>query len=157
MSGILNKKNRIIDYRLTENGRKQIQNGDIKFKYYTLSDSSLVYHQDFEAIDNVISDSEYFYMPFEVSTDPFQYVNPEFNQITESNLTINKTSLSWIFTDEQRYTTPIISFNSNPVQIINEDESKEYKPVTFQTTNYIGVQAYFTLILNVGALGRENN
>ena len=60
MSGILNKKNRIIDYKLTENGRKQIQNGDINFKYYTLSDSSIVYHEKNTTNDFKVSDSEFF-------------------------------------------------------------------------------------------------
>ena len=34
MAGFLNKKDRLIDYKLTENGRKQLASGDIRFKYY---------------------------------------------------------------------------------------------------------------------------
>ena len=87
MSGILNKKNRIIDYKLTENGRKQIQNGDVNFKYYTISDSSIIYSEDNNNIlDHKISNSEKFYLPFEISTDPLRYINPEFNLTDEIDL-----------------------------------------------------------------------
>jgi len=86
MAGILNKKNRIIDYKLTENGRKQIQNGDINFKFYTISDSSIVYNESILSKDHKISNSEDFYLPFEVSTEPFNYVNPEFNLTDELDL-----------------------------------------------------------------------
>ena len=48
MSGILDRKSRIIDYSLTENGRSQIQTGDIRFVYATASDKSILYEKDFE-------------------------------------------------------------------------------------------------------------
>lgn len=117
MSGILNKKNRIIDYKLTENGRKQIQNGDIKFKYYTLSDSSLVYYQDSDSVDNLISSSEYFYMPFEVSTDPYQYINPEFNLTEQVDFTNNLEVLS---TEYTRF-IDLNALNSAADQIISKN------------------------------------
>ena len=78
MAGILNKKSRLIDYKLTEHGRKQIASGDISFKYYNFSDSSIVYHEKLNTIDK-ISDSEYYYLPFEATTDPGFYVNPEYS------------------------------------------------------------------------------
>lgn len=77
MAGILNKKDRLIDYKLTEHGRRQLMSGDIRFKYYTFSDRSIVYN-----VDNIngkkISDSEFCYLPFEVTTNPGLYVNPEY-------------------------------------------------------------------------------
>lgn len=80
MSGILNKKDSFIDYKLTENGRKQIQNNDINYMYYSFSDSSIVYSgEQNELYDEQISNSEFHYIPFEVSTDPKNYINPEFN------------------------------------------------------------------------------
>ena len=39
--------------------------------------------------------------------------------------------------------------------IINEDTS--YIPLTFQTSNFIGVQAYLTLTLDIGGLSRDRN
>lgn len=79
MSGILDKKNRILDYKLTENGRKQIQNGDIRFRFYSFSDSSIVYSKSLEHSSNNICNSNLYYLPFEVSTDPVNYLNPEYN------------------------------------------------------------------------------
>jgi len=43
MSGILNTKQRLIDFSLTSNGYKQIQNGDIRFVYATLTDKDAIY------------------------------------------------------------------------------------------------------------------
>lgn len=80
MSGILNKNSRIMDYVLTENGRQQIQNGDIRFKYFTISDSSIVYSNDEKSLlDQEVSNSEYYYLPFESSTDPDNDINPEYS------------------------------------------------------------------------------
>jgi len=77
MAGFLNKKDRLIDYKLTENGRKQLASGDIRFKYYTFSDRSIHYESSVQ--DNkIISDSEFYYLPFEVSTNPGLTNNPEY-------------------------------------------------------------------------------
>lgn len=78
MSGFLDKKSRILDYKLTEDGRSQLASGDIRFKYYTFSDRSIVY-QNKSSVDNQnVSDSEFYYLPFEVTTDPGMQTNPEY-------------------------------------------------------------------------------
>lgn len=90
MSGFLDKKKRFIDYKLTENGRNQMSSGDIRFKYYTFSDRSIVYESKFEKPD--VSDSEFYFLPFEATTDPGLYVNPEYylsNVLTFNNVTDN--------------------------------------------------------------------
>ena len=48
MSGILDKKSRIIDFVITRNGKEQIENGDIRFKFATLSDKSIIYTKNHE-------------------------------------------------------------------------------------------------------------
>ena len=138
MSGILDKKSRIIDYKLTENGRKQIQNGDINFKYYAFSDSSIVYNEKTNTeLDFKISGSEFNYIPFEVSTDPYYYINPEFNLTDEIDLNDN-TSL--IAVNDINY-TKFIDLNAinttsdqiiskkylNTVDILNESKSFDFK------------------------------
>tara|TARA_Y100000591_G_C21832925_1_gene700742 strand:+ start:1395 stop:2429 length:1035 start_codon:yes stop_codon:yes gene_type:complete len=88
MAGFLDKKKRLIDYKLTEHGRRQLSTGDIRFKYYTFSDKSIVYSQEKSSIDGKISDSEFYYLPYEVSTDPGMYYNPEFylsNEVSTFN------------------------------------------------------------------------
>ena len=43
MSGILDKKQRLIDFILTSDGYKQIENGDLRFVYATLTDNEAIY------------------------------------------------------------------------------------------------------------------
>ena len=83
------------------------------------------------------------------------YVNPEFPETYESNQMLDKTRMDWIITEQQRYNVPMISFDESP-SIINGDTTY-YIPLTFQTTNFIDVQAYLMLTLNTGGLSRENN
>jgi len=78
MSGFLNKKSRILDYKLTENGRNQLASGDIRFKYYTFSDRSIVYQSKTAVDGQRVSDSEIYYLPFETTTDPGLQTNPEY-------------------------------------------------------------------------------
>ena len=81
MAGILDKKERVIDYKITANGRSQIQNGDIRFVYATFSDSSIVYNE----LDKSLTDSkrrisdELNYLPFEVTSKVNDELNPEFD------------------------------------------------------------------------------
>ena len=89
MAGILDKKSRLIDYKLTENGRRQLSQGDIRFKYFTFSDRSIVYHSyKKDGID--VSNSNFYYLPLEVSTDPGIYYNNEY--FLSSELTFNNTN-----------------------------------------------------------------
>lgn len=85
MSGFLNKKERLIDYKLTEHGRKQLSLGELKFKYYTFSDRSIVYQCNiedgikFSALEaSLDSKPEISFFPFEATTDPGIYYNPEY-------------------------------------------------------------------------------
>ncbi len=100
MAGILDKKERVIDYKITNNGRSQIQDGDIRYVYATFSDSGIVYNElDKNAIGSKRSISdETQYLPFEVTTKVNDLLNPEFDlsnfikfeengSITESNVT----------------------------------------------------------------------
>lgn len=82
MSGILNKKERIFDFVLTENGRKQIQNNDIRYKYASISDSSILYTRNEELsidkkrdIDNSIETNLF----LETSTKVNNEINAEFS------------------------------------------------------------------------------
>ena len=84
------------------------------------------------------------------------YVNPEFPEIYESNLILNKSRMDWVITDKQRYNINMITFDRSPIQSIVSDDTS-FIPLTFQTSNFIGVQAYLTLTLDIGGLGRENN
>ena len=81
MAGIIDRKSRIIDYSLTENGRSQIQSGDIRFVYASVSDRSMLYEKDFEKSILSTEDVAYTdnYIPFEVDTKTFSSINTEFD------------------------------------------------------------------------------
>ena len=82
MAGILDKKSRVIDFIITENGRSQIEDGDIRYKFATFSDSSIIYTKDHELSKNnrsEISSSEFNYIPLELSTKVNSTLNPEFD------------------------------------------------------------------------------
>lgn len=84
------------------------------------------------------------------------YVNPEFPEIYTSGLIIDTTRMAWVITEEPRYNIAMITFDKSPIQSISGSDTA-YIPLTFQTTNTIGVQAYLTLTLDTGGLGREAN
>jgi len=84
------------------------------------------------------------------------YVNPEFPNIHTSSISIDSVRMDWMFTDEPRYNISMMTFDSSPIQFITDTDTA-YIPLTFQTTNTIGVQAYFTLMLDAGVLGRDSN
>lgn len=79
MSGFLDKKSRLIDYKLTNFGQSKIAKGNLNFQYYTFSDSEIVYSEDSEIkSDFKISNSEKFYFPFEVEISGQNLINPEY-------------------------------------------------------------------------------
>lgn len=82
MPGILNKKSRIIDFVITDNGRSQIEDGDIRYKFATFSDRSIIYTKDHEASAASkadISKSEFDYFPIEANSKGNNTLNPEFD------------------------------------------------------------------------------
>jgi len=84
------------------------------------------------------------------------YVNPEFPNIHTSSMVIDSVRMDWVITDEPRYNIAMITFDSSPIQSIIEPDTT-FIPLTFQTSNSIGVQAYFILTLDTGGLGRDSN
>ena len=145
MAGILDKKSRLIDYKLTENGRRQLSQGDIRFKYFTFSDRSIVYHSyKKDGID--ISNSNSFYLPLEVSTDPGIYYNSEYflsNELTFVNsndhifnLQSNTKSLSEMLQNQSILTNKKITNSgktSNNITFRNKDIQQEFN---FQNQNF---------------------
>ena len=71
-------------------------------------------------------------------------------------MVIDSVRMDWVITDEPRYNIAMMTFDSSPIQSITDTDT-EYIPLTFQTTNTIEVQAYFTLILDAGGLGRDSS
>jgi len=79
MSGILNNKNRIIDYVLTDNGRQQLSTNDFRIKYATFLDNI---HYDVDHEKNKyykVSRSENAYLPIEPNSNCDLIINNEYN------------------------------------------------------------------------------
>lgn len=64
MSGILNKKQRIMDFSLTRNGYEQTKNGDLRIKYATFTDKDAIY----DAEENTVDIADISSMPFNFET-----------------------------------------------------------------------------------------
>jgi len=82
------------------------------------------------------------------------YINPDFPELNTSILVIDKTRMNWVLTEENRYNIAMINFDKS---IVDPRDTTQLVPLTFQTTNFLDVQAYLTLMLNVGQLGREKD
>ena len=81
------------------------------------------------------------------------FSNPEFPNVNTSSIIIDTTRMAWVITEEPRYNITMITFDRSPTR----SGTDEFIPLRFQTTNTIGVQAYFTLTLDTGGLGRDSN
>src|SRR6056300_2044672 len=84
MAGILDKKERIFDFVITDNGRSQIQNNDIRYRYASLSDFSTVYtKKEIESQTfgnrNDISDVDHSNIFLEATTKSNNNLNYELN------------------------------------------------------------------------------
>ena len=136
MAGILDKKERIIDYKITNNGRSQIQNGDIRYVYATFSDSSIVYNSLLkDSIDSKQSISdESQYLSFEVTSKVNDELNPEFdlkNFATdkENGFYLNDTSVSNITLEDA-----IIKIKDENTKNNNVSLSKKLQNLKFLDT-----------------------
>lgn len=75
MSGILNKKQRIMDFSLTRNGYEQSQTSDLRIKYATFTDKDAIY----DTAENTIDISDLSVMPFnfEIFNTYLDDISPE--------------------------------------------------------------------------------
>lgn len=100
MAGFLEKDKRLIDYKLTEYGRDKMSLGSLDLKYYTFSDSSIVYDEDINSSKSFRVSNISSYLPFEVDQNVNNIINPEytlssvisFDQLDSNILFINKES-----------------------------------------------------------------
>tara|TARA_Y100001972_G_scaffold75910_1_gene92290 strand:- start:10765 stop:11784 length:1020 start_codon:yes stop_codon:yes gene_type:complete len=87
MTGILDRKERVLDFILTEEGYKQMQTGDIRFTYATFSDKDTIYHHDKD--NNFISGNLNF--RFQASSNFYDTISPEIdlNRGADYNISLN--------------------------------------------------------------------
>lgn len=75
MSGILHKKQRIMDFSLTKNGYEQTQNGDLRIKYATFTDKDAIYSIKEKSID--VADEKVMPFMFETYNTDHDIINHE--------------------------------------------------------------------------------
>ncbi len=87
MSGILDKKQRLIDFILTAEGYKQIENGDLRFVYATLTDADAIY--DIKQGEYNVADLNSMPFSFEANSNFFDKVNSEIDLRQSANFALN--------------------------------------------------------------------
>ena len=148
MSGILDKKSRIIDFVITENGRSQIEDGDIRYKFATFSDSSIIYtknHEISQLNKSEISNAEFDYIPLEANSKVNSTINPEFDlgkffTYTNSNI-LNaedvQNSINFNASVDQLLTNDSLSNKLKSLKLITTENSiNSDKPISFVDNGY---------------------
>lgn len=92
MAGILDKKSRFIDYKLSVDGRSQLANNDIRFVYASFSDKSILYEKDYEISKEIKFDVSLTqnYLPLESSPKNYFEINKEFDLKMLYNTSLGK-------------------------------------------------------------------
>jgi len=106
MSGILNAKQRIMDFSLTREGYQQVNNGDLRIKYATLNDKNAIYDSLPESFN--VADLEAMPFLFENFDTDMDIINPEIDL-----------NLSFLSTNSENNITTITDYENNKIEITN--------------------------------------
>lgn len=106
MSGILNTKQRIMDFSLTREGYKQVQNGDLRIKYATLNDKNAIYDSLPESFN--VADTNATPFLFENYDSDLDILNPEIDL-----------NLSAFTSDLSNNLNLITDYNNSRIEIAN--------------------------------------
>lgn len=138
MAGILNKKQRVIDFILTDEGRSQIQRGDLEIAFATITDRDTYYEEESE---NVASDAQA-RIYFEASNRHQDriIVESDFGKITSF------TTDTYKLTGEQVLTSPSIPRRVNDVLLLTGSDvtSAASDILSSITTNFTDQQIVST-------------
>jgi hypothetical protein len=161
MAGFLEKDKRLIDYKLTEFGRDKLSLGSLDLKYYTFSDSSIVYNEDYESLKSFKVSDISSYLPFEVDVNVNNIINPEytlssvisFDQLDNNILFINKESnrtTSDYLIDLKLLDNKVLK-SENDNREINFDFKDEKDEFDFhqKPSSYPTIKSYKTLLSNI--------
>lgn len=161
MAGFLEKDKRLIDYKLTEFGRDKLSLGTLDLKYYTFSDSSIVYNEDHESLKSFKVSDVSSYLPFEVDINVNNIINPEytlssvisFDQLDNNILFINKESnrtTSDYLIDLKLLDNKVLKSEDDDREI-NFDYKDEKDEFDFHSkpSAYPTIKSYKTLLSNI--------
>ena len=133
MAGFLNKKNRLIDFKLTEFGKNKLSVGKLSFKYYTFSDSSIYYKENKDENKTFKVSTDNHYLPFEVDSLSEKSINKELkldkiakyeaqDTVLLNNFLSTKFSLTDYLIKEKYITNSEYINNSYPINFSFRDE-----------------------------------
>lgn len=150
MSGILDKS-RIIDFVITENGRSQIQNGDIRYKFATISDKSIVYTKDHEKSISKkadVSNSEVNYIPIEAFSKVNNDINLEFDLRNYFLNEGSQTDSSRVINFNDKVTDYFTNFSlgsylQNLKYLTTKNELNDNVNIVFEDTGYLNNEISF--------------
>ena len=83
MSGILDKKQRLVDFILTSDGYSQIENGDLRFVYASLTDKDAIYDRKQNEFN--VADLDAMTFSFEANSNFFDKLNVEIDLKQNAN------------------------------------------------------------------------
>lgn len=145
MAGILDKKSRFIDYKLSVDGRSQLANNDIRFVYASFSDRSILYEKDYDASKEIkfnVSLTQN-YLPLESSPKNYFEINKEFDLKTLYNTSLSRT---FSFNDFEK--SKSLAENLSSLSLISNRKRIQSNRFTLNNTGFLKDTFDFSMYLN---------
>lgn len=117
MSGILDRKQRLVDFILTSDGYRQIENGDLRFVYATLTDRDAIY----DRISNEYNVADITAIPFsfEANSSAFDKINVEIDLKETANFEL-RTEIDGQYIDLRNNDYQNISVVQQPTVVLDK-------------------------------------
>ena len=155
MSGILNKKQRIMDFSLTRNGYEQTQNGDLRIKYATFTDKDAIYDVEENTVD--IADISSMPFNFETFNTYLDDISPEidlssysFDSDLNNNIRlVTDYDKSFIRVNNGHVSSSTIDLSSVFNKIVNTVSSSLDKQSIILSDNFVNIDFFSKARMNI--------
>jgi len=155
MSGILNKKQRIMDFSLTRNGYEQTQNGDLRIKYATFTDKDAIYDVEENTVD--IADISSMPFNFETFNTYLDDISPEidlssysFDSDLNNNIRlVTDYDKSFIRVNNGHVSSSITDLSSVFNKIVNTVSSSLDKQSIILSDNFVNIDFFSKARMNI--------
>ena len=148
MAGILDKKSRFIDYKLSVDGRSQLENNDIRIVFASFSDRSILYEKDYNLSKEVKFDisSTQNYLPLETSPKNYFEINKELDLEK-----LYKTRLNETFSFESFESSKSLAENLASLSLITNRRRIRSNSFTLSNTGFLRNVFDFSTYFREGA------
>ena len=155
MSGILNKKQRIMDFSLTRNGYEQTKNGDLRIKYATFTDKDAIYDAEENTVD--IADISSIPFNFETFNTYLDDISPEidlssysFDSDLNNNIRlVTDYDKSFIRVNNGHVSSSTIDLSSVFNKIVNTVSSSLDKQSIILSDNFVNIDFFSKARMNI--------